>query len=67
MLKYAFTAGGLGWSVRADVFNVFNNAAVMWNYHFAERAWNGVPYDNFGEPQFYQKPRSVRFGFGLSF
>jgi hypothetical protein len=67
MVKYAFTAAGLDWNVRVDVFNVTNNAAEEWNYIFAEQSWNGVPYEHFGEPQFFQAPRSVRFGFGLSF
>jgi outer membrane receptor protein involved in Fe transport len=67
MLKYEFAALGLDWNVRADVFNVFDNAAEEWNHHFAEQAWNGVPNEHFGETQYYQTPRSVRFGFGVSF
>jgi len=67
MLKYAFAAAGLDWNVRVDVFNVFNNDAEVWNSHFAERAWNGVPNEHFGEPEYHQAPRSVRFGFGMSF
>ena len=55
------------WYLRGDVFNVFNNSAVLWDWHFAERSWNGVPWEYFGEPQFHQAPRSVRFGIGMSF
>jgi len=67
MLKQVFTAAGLEWNIRLDVFNVFNNDAEVWNYHFAERSWNGVPYEYFGETEYHQAPRSIRFGFGMSF
>ena len=65
--KYDFKVRGAELFVRVDAFNVFNNDAEAWNWHFAERSWNGVPYENFGETEYHQAPRSVRFGFGMSF
>ena len=67
MLKYSFAAVGLDWQFRVDVFNVYNNSSELWVQHFAENAGNGIPRDTYGLPEFYQAPRSVRFGFGLSF
>jgi hypothetical protein len=67
MLKYALSIGGLDWNVRVDVFNVFNNHAELWNYEWAENGSNGVPDEHFGETEYYQNPRSVRFGLALNF
>jgi outer membrane receptor protein involved in Fe transport len=67
MVRYTFSAVGLEWQVRADVFNVFNNDSELWVQHFAEDTGNGIPQDTYGLPEFYQAPRSVRLGFGLSF
>jgi outer membrane receptor protein involved in Fe transport len=67
MLKYAFDAAGFEWFFRADVFNVFNNDAEIWVDQLGEDPGNGVPNEYFGLPVYYQAPRSVRFGFGLSF
>jgi outer membrane receptor protein involved in Fe transport len=67
MLKYDFLAAGIQWNVRADIFNVFDNQGVDWYWEFAEDSWNGAPDPYYGEPLMYQTPRSVRFGFGVSF
>jgi hypothetical protein len=49
-----------------DVFNVFNNHRVERVNQVAEME-NGAANPYYLEPLWYQRPRSVRLGFGLSF
>ena len=67
MLKYDFQALGIDWNVRLDAFNALNNQNIARVLVSAEGTWNGVPYENYGEPQHYQRPRTIRLGFGLNF
>ena len=67
LLKYDFEAAGITWSTRLDVFNVTDNSGVDRVWMQAELASNGVPDVNYLQPTYYQAPRTVRFGFGLSF
>ena len=67
MLNYDFQALGISWNVRLDAFNVLNNQNVVRVDVRAERSGSGVPRETYGEPQYYQRPRTVRLGFGLSF
>ena len=70
MVKYDFR-WGVDWFVRLDVFNFFNNHAVTEVDEFAEEDTSSPPNyllnPNYGLARAYQSPRSVRFGFGLSF
>ena len=67
LVKYDFQAVGIDWFVRLDAFNVLNNQNVVRVNVFAERPSNGVPWDDYAEPDYYQSPRTVRLGFGLQF
>jgi hypothetical protein len=67
MLKYDFRLGGIDGTLRLDGFNVLNNHNVVRVDVRAERSGSGVPRETYGEPQYYQPPRTVRLGFGLSF
>jgi hypothetical protein len=67
MLGYGRTTAGIDWDVRLDVFNVFNTHGVLYVSDWAEDAGDGEPYDDFGEPLYFQTPRSVRLGLRLSF
>ena len=67
MLRYDYQAAGIDWNVRLDVFNIFNNQNVERVSVWAENTSNGVPEVNYGEPEYYQAPRSVRLGFGMNF
>jgi hypothetical protein len=53
--------------VRLDGFNVLNNLEELWGQSVAEDVVNGVPYEDYGEPIYFQNPRAVRLGLGLSF
>ncbi len=57
---------GVKWWVRADAFNVFNNASVTEVDEAGEYSWF-EPNEHYGQPMFYQAARTVRLGFGLSF
>jgi len=67
MLRYDFQTLGIGWNVRLDAFNVFNEHSVLWVQEAAELSSNGVPLEDYGEPGGFQSPRTIRLGFGLSF
>jgi len=67
LLMYSFRSLGVDWNVRLDAFNVFNNQNVVRVWLVAEDPYNGVPVDGYGDPEYYQPPRTVRLGFGLSF
>jgi hypothetical protein len=49
------------------VFNLFDTHGVLVYNDWAEDAGNGEPDEDYGEPYYYQAPRSVRFGLRLSF
>ena len=70
MFKYDFDLG-VDWFVRLDVFNLFNWSAVTEVNEFAEQTTSSPPNyvldPYYGEPTYYQSPRSVRFGFGVNF
>ena len=56
-----------GITLRADVFNVFDESSVS---DFVETGTTGSGINgnaNYGMPSGYQTPRSVRFGFDLAF
>jgi hypothetical protein len=65
-LGYDFNALGAGWRLRLDAFNLLNNDTVTEFYERAENR-NFQPDPNYLEPRHHQHPRSVRFGFGVSF
>jgi outer membrane receptor protein involved in Fe transport len=67
MLKYDFQTAGITWNVRLDAFNILNNQNVVRVRQQAERTGSGVPRDDYGEPMYYQRPRTVRLGLGLNF
>jgi hypothetical protein len=56
----------VAWYAHLDVFNVFDNDEVVQIEDVAEDAYF-VPNPNYLEPRFFQPPRSVRIGFGVSF
>jgi len=66
MLKYDLRLAGLDCWVRLDVFNLLDldGVAYYWEYS-TDNAGNPDP--GFGQPQYFQRPRRVRLGFGLSF
>jgi hypothetical protein len=53
-------------SLRADIFNVFNEQGVQEADEVGEFGV-GAPNPNYGAPIAYQTPRSVRFGFDWTF
>jgi hypothetical protein len=66
MLRYDFRAAGIDWFVRAETFNVFHNQTVTEVDEIGE--WGcGTPNETHGFPTAFQRPRTVRLGFGLSF
>ena len=67
MLKYDFKTARINWNLRLDAFNVFNNQNVVRVDVVAEHSPYWVPNDYYGEPEYYQRPRCVRLGFGLNF
>ena len=67
LFEYEFETADITWSARLDVFNVTDNSDVDRVWMQAELATNGVPDANFLQPTYYQAPRTVRLGFGLSF
>jgi hypothetical protein len=66
LLRYDFKAAGINWWIRADAFNVFNNSGVI-EVDEAGEYWWYEPNQNYGQPVYYQAPRTVRLGFGMSF
>jgi outer membrane receptor protein involved in Fe transport len=67
MLKYDFRLAGMDCNLRLDAFNALNNQNVVRVEVVAENRRTGVPREYHGEPRYYQPPRTVRLGFGLSF
>jgi len=65
-VKYDFRTAGIDWWVRLDVFNLLDNDAIVY-YGEYSTTHSGTPYPSFGQPIYYQEPRRVRFGFGVSF
>jgi hypothetical protein len=66
MAKYDWRMGGTDWTLRLDVFNVFDNAYETEVNEFAEQA-TGAPDPYYREPVHHQTPRRIRLGFGMSF
>jgi hypothetical protein len=70
MLKYDFS-WGLSWSVRLDVFNVFNSQATVEVNESGEFAGypppNSIPDPTHGFTTTHQSPRTVRIGAGFTF
>jgi hypothetical protein len=66
MVRYDFQAAGIDWNVRMDVFNLFNQQSSNEVREFSGTATFGID-AGFLETTHYQPPRTVRFGFGLSF
>jgi len=65
-VRYDWTWGKTNLFARIDAFNVFNNQSVT-NVEETGEYVQGTPNPYWGEPIFYQNPRSVRFGLGVSF
>lgn len=65
-LRYDWRWGGAVLSARVDVFNVFDRQGVSKVEEVGELQ-RGQAYEYWGEPLFFQNPRSVRFGLGVSF
>ncbi|WP_444942878.1 TonB-dependent receptor domain-containing protein [Microbulbifer sp. ZKSA006] len=53
--------------VSLDVFNVFNNDAVIEVEEVGDLDGTTEPYEYFGEPYYYQTPRSIRLGLRYDF
>jgi outer membrane receptor protein involved in Fe transport len=66
LLRYDLKRWGSNWYVRLDTFNLFNNAAVVAVDEDAQSI-NYQPNPNYGGATYYQPPRSVRLGLGMSF
>jgi hypothetical protein len=64
--RYDFRFAGAGWYVRLDAFNLLDNAAVTKVEEVAEER-TFVTNPDYLEPRFFQAPRTVRLGFGVSF
>jgi hypothetical protein len=66
MARWDFRFGGLDWSLRLDVFNVFDQHAVT---EVVERAEDdtGAANPYYGMTTANQTARRVRIGMGLSF
>ena len=66
MVKYDFQLGGMDCNVRLDIFNLLDSDAVTY-YSETSGTASGGQDESFGQPVYYQEPRRVRFGVGLSF
>ncbi len=70
MVKYDFR-WGVDWFVRMDIFNAFDQSAVVEVQESAEQDSSAPPNyvsnPRYKEPLHYQAPRSVRFGVGINF
>jgi hypothetical protein len=64
--RYDFQAAGAGWHARLDVFNVLDNDDVTKVDEVAEDE-TFQPNPDYLRPRFFQAPRSVRLGVGVSF
>jgi hypothetical protein len=65
-VKYDWRWLGVDWDVRVDVFNVTDNSSVEVLEENAENM-NYEANPSYLLPRYYQTPRQVRVGFGLSF
>jgi hypothetical protein len=65
-LRYDWQWGKAMLFARADAFNVFNDQGVSKVDEIGESE-RGQANEFWGEPLFYQNPRSVRFALGVSF
>ncbi|SEA46114.1 TonB-dependent receptor [Microbulbifer marinus] len=50
-----------------DVFNILNSDTVVESQEIGDNEATGAPYEFFGEPVYYQDPRSIRFGVRYDF
>jgi len=66
MLRYEFESLGANWNVRVDAFNLLDNQAAVQVDEVAELI-TFEPNPSYRQPRYYQPPRSVRLGFGVSF
>jgi len=64
--RYDFRIGGADCFARLDVFNLLDKDAVTKVDEVAEER-TLMPNSDYLEPRFFQSPRTVRFGFGVSF
>ncbi|MBW2525802.1 MAG: hypothetical protein JRI23_16580, partial [Deltaproteobacteria bacterium] len=65
-VRYDWRWGSADLYARVDAFNVLDNQGITELYEYGDtRSLGPNPY--WGEPIFYQSPRSVRFGVGVSF
>jgi outer membrane receptor protein involved in Fe transport len=67
MLRYAVSVAGADANLRLDVFNILDRHGVDWYWDWMERPQNGTTHGYAGEPVYFQPPRSVRLGVGLTF
>jgi len=65
-VRYDWRWGGADLYARVDAFNVLNNEGVTNLYEYGDTR-DLEPNPLWGEPTFYQSPRSVRLGLGVSF
>jgi outer membrane receptor protein involved in Fe transport len=65
-LQYSFDAAGIDWKLRVDVFNLFDNDTETVVDEYGEDN-GGAPNPYHMDPISFQRPRSVRFGVGMSF
>ena len=66
MVRYDLRLAGLDWWIRLDVFNLLDLESVAYYREYSTDE-TGNPDPGFGQPQYYQPPRRVRLGVGLSF
>jgi hypothetical protein len=65
-LRYDLKQWSADWFLRVDTFNVFNNERVI-EVDEEAQSDNYLPNPNYKGATYYQSPRSVRFGIGVSF
>lgn len=65
-LRYNFRVWNADWNVRLDVFNAFDNDTITDLDEEAEDT-SYLPNPSYLMGQYFQSPRSVRIGFGVSF
>jgi outer membrane receptor protein involved in Fe transport len=66
MLRYDFPLGNTDWYVRVDAFNVFTQTPITEVDEDAQDE-SFLANPSYLMPRYYQPPRSVRLGFGLTF
>ena len=64
--RYELRAAGGDWYARLDVFNLFDNQGVVQVEDVAEDE-HFLANPNYLEVRYYQPPRTIRFGVGVSF